>query len=50
MLLGSFQQIAFRADKTLQRHNDLFTDRVDGGIGDLCKQLFEVVIDHAWLI
>ena len=33
---------------TYQWHDNLLTERVDGRISDLCKQLFEVVEDE-WI-
>ena len=41
------KQVALRAHVALQGHDDFFPDGVDGRVGDLCKQLFEVVVDHA---
>ena len=45
-----FQQIGLRAHITLQRHDHFFTDRIDRRIGDLGKQLLEVVVEHAGLV
>ena len=41
-----FQQISLRPDKAGKRHNNLFTNRVYWWVGDLGKQLLEVVINH----
>jgi hypothetical protein len=38
------QQVAFLTDIGLEAHHQLFTDRIDRGIGDLRKVLFEVVV------
>ena len=47
LFFRGFQQVAFGADKTLDRHHDFFTDRVDRRIGDLGKQLSEVIVEQA---
>jgi len=44
---GRFEQIRFGADVAFQRHDHLLADR---GVGDLSEQLFEIVVDHPWLI
>ena len=38
------QQIGLWANERHQRHHDRLTDWVDRRVGDLCKQLFEVVV------
>ena len=43
------QQVLFRADIALKRHNDFFANRVDGRVRDLGETLLEVVIEHARL-
>ena len=48
--LGGFDQIAFRADKAGEGHHHFFSNGVNGGIGDLRKQLFEVVVNNSRLI
>ena len=50
LALGRFEQVAFRPDVTLQRHDDLFADRVDRRIRDLREELLEVVVEHPRLI
>ena len=45
-----FQQVGLRSHVTLQRHDHFFPDRIDRGIGDLGKQLLEVVVEHARLV
>ena len=50
VLLGGFQQIAFRADVTFQRHHHFFANGIDGRVGYLRKQLFEIIVDHARLV
>ena len=41
------EQIGFRADKRGQRHDDFFADRIDRRIGDLRKQLLEIIVERA---
>ena len=43
-------EITFRADKSDTRGHQLFADRVNRWIGDLCEQLLEVVIHRLRLI
>ncbi len=50
MPLRCLKQVPLRADVALQRHDDFFANRVDGRVRDLCEQLLEVVVNHAWLI
>ena len=50
MLRCRLQQIALGPDETGERHHDFFANRVDRRIGDLGKQLLEVVVDHARFI
>ena len=50
MLRRCFQQVAFRPDRALERHDDLFADRIDRGICHLGEELLEVVVDHPRLI
>ena len=50
VLLGGLQQVPLRAAVAIQRHDDLFADRIDGRIGDLGETLLEVVVEHARLI
>ena len=38
------EQIGLGSDKRHQRHDNGFADRVYGWVGDLRKQLFEVVV------
>ena len=38
------EQIGLRPDKTGQRHDDLFADRVDRRVCDLGKELLEIVV------
>jgi len=35
--------------ETYQRHDNLLTERVDWWIGDLCKELFEV-LKYSWIV
>ena len=49
ILRFGLQQVLFWPDIAIQRHDDFFTDRVDGWVGDLRETLFEVVVEHAWL-
>ena len=44
------EQVLLRADETLQRHDHILTNRVDRGIGHLCKQLLEVIVSQSGLI
>ena len=44
------QQVAFRADITRQRHDHVFSNRIDGRVRNLSKQLFEIVVEHPWLV
>ncbi len=44
------EQILLRTDVALQRHDDFFANRIDRRIGDLRKQLLEVVVDHPRLV
>ena len=50
MLLGRFEQVQLGPDVALQRHDDLFANRIDRRVGHLSKELFEVVIDHPRLV
>ena len=50
VLFGGFQQVLLGADEALQRHNDLFANRVDRWVGDLRKELLEVVVQHSRLV
>ena len=47
---GRVQQVAFRADETLDRHHDLFADRIDRRVGDLSKELLEVVVQQTGFV
>src|SRR6266851_4598376 len=40
-----FQKISLGTNVSLQRHDDTLPNGIDGGVGDLCKQLTEVIID-----
>src|ERR1019366_2297045 len=43
-VLGFFREyVALGSDVTDERHNDLFANRVDGRIGDLCEELLKVI-------
>ena len=44
------EQVLLGTDETLQRHNHILTNRVDRGIGDLSKQLFEIIVGQSGLI
>ena len=44
------KQIAFRSQPYIGRCNNLFADAIDRRIGNLRKQLFEVVEQQAWLV
>ena len=50
LLFGRFEEVAFGADIALQRHDDLFADRIDRRIGHLGEQLPEIVVQHPRLI
>ena len=50
MAFGGFEQILFRPNITLQRHDDLLANRIDGGIGNLREKLPEVIVNHSRLI
>ena len=50
VLFRDIEQIRLRPDIALQRHNDLFTDRVYWGVSDLREKLFEIVIKHSRLV
>ena len=50
MLGGCFEEIPLGSDAGLERHDDLFPDRVDGRIGPLREELREVVVEHSRLI
>ena len=50
VLLRGLQQVPFRAAVAVQRHDDLFPDRVDGRVGHLGETLLEVVVEHARLV
>ncbi len=43
VLGGLFEDVALGADVAGERHDELFADGVDGGIGDLGEELLEVV-------
>ncbi len=50
-MFGSvIQQVALRSNETGQGHDNFFAYGIDRRIGDLCEQLFEVVVDHARLV
>ena len=44
------EQIPFRTDITLQRHDHFFPRTIDGGVGHLSEQLLEIVVDQPGLI
>ena len=48
MALGSvhLQEIALRTNVALQRHDNGFTDGIDGRIGDLSEQLAEIFVQQ----
>ena len=50
LTFGRVQQVAFRADETLDRHHDFFADRIDRRVGDLSKQLLEVIVQQTGLV
>ena len=50
MAFGGFEQILFRPNVTLERHDDFLTDRIDRGIGHLSKELAEIIVDHPRLV
>ena len=50
MAFGGFEQILFRSDVTLERHDDLLANRIDGGIGNLREKLPEVIVNHSRLV
>lgn len=45
-----FEDVALRADVGSERHHQLFADGVDGGIGDLGEELFEVMEEGLGLV
>ena len=46
-VLGRFvEHVALAPDEAHQRHDQLFAQRVDRRVGDLCKQLLEVGEQH----
>ena len=47
---GGLEQILFRTDVTLERHDDLLANRIDCGIGHLSKKLAEIIVDHPRLV
>ncbi len=40
------EQVGLRADERHQRHHQLLADRIDRGVGDLCEELLEVVVER----
>ena len=50
MLRGDCKKVLFGTDVTFQRHDHVFSDRIDRRIGDLCKKLLEVVEDQPGLV
>ena len=40
---GLVKEVALEADIGLERHDDFFTNWVDGRVGDLREQLLEVI-------
>ena len=44
------EQIGLGSDEGDQRHHQLLADRVDRRVGDLCKQLFEIVVEGLVLV
>ena len=50
--VGGFalEQVALGANEGLQRHDDLFAQRVDGRVGDLGEELLEVVVEQSGLV
>src|SRR5258708_15623147 len=48
-VLGRFREnVALTSDVADERHYDLFANRVNGRIGDLSEELFEVVEQRLW--
>ena len=43
-------EVAFGPDKADTRGNELFTNRVNRRIGDLCEELLKVIIEELRLI
>ena len=48
--LGALQEIALGSDRALQGHNDFFADGIDGRVGDLSKELLEIIVNQTRLI
>ncbi len=44
------EQVLLGPDVAFQRHDHFFADRIDRRVGDLSKQLLEVVVDHPRLV
>ena len=44
------EQVAFRPDVALERHDDFFADRIDRGVRHLREELLEIVVEHARLV
>ena len=44
------EQVRLGSDEGDKRHHQLLADRVDRRVGDLCKQLFEVVVEGLVLV
>ena len=43
-VLGRFlEDVALAADVADERHDHLFANRIDGRVGYLCEELFEVI-------
>ncbi len=49
-MLGGVEKVSLRSDVALERHDDFFANGIDSRICHLREQLFEVVVDKAWLI
>ena len=50
MFLSGLQQVLLGSDVALERHDDIFTYRIDCWIGHLSKQLLKVVVRKTGLI
>jgi hypothetical protein len=44
------QQVALLTDIGLEAHHQLFPDRINGRVGDLCEVLLEVVVEQLRLV
>ena len=50
VVLGRIDEIFLRPNVAFERHNDILSNGIDGRVGDLRKELAEIVIEHTRLV